>query len=124
MWRRRSRARRWPTRRRRGAAPRPGPTQAQASGAPAAAVTSRGYREEMEDFAYCVRLWKDDAGYAKKEDGKYEQRLPRCHGEVAMSDAIVALAANEAMHRSREAMKAGKGETVITFRDEWFDGDS
>ena len=28
---------------------------------------SRGYREEMEDFAYCVRLWDAKLGYKKDE---------------------------------------------------------
>jgi hypothetical protein len=28
-------------------------------------------------------------------DGEYVQRLPRCHGEVAMADAIVALTVNQ-----------------------------
>ncbi len=54
----------------------------------------------MEDFAYCVRLWDAKLGYEKK-DGKYVQRLPRCHGEVAMADAIIALTANRAMHERK-----------------------
>jgi len=87
-----------------------------AGGAPAIAGAggpiSRGYREEMEDFAYCVRLWEAKQGYAKK-DGKYEQRLPRCHGEVAMADAIVALTANLAM-KKRER---------IEFKPGWFDAE-
>ena len=37
----------------------------------------------MEDFAYCIKLW-DDADKANR-------RLPRCHGRVAMADAIIAL---------------------------------
>ncbi len=69
------------------------------AGAPAA--ISRGYREEMEDFAYCVRQWDAGLGYAKKtEKGKedeYVQRLPRCHGEVALADAVIALSSNNAM---------------------------
>jgi predicted dehydrogenase len=76
---------------------------------------SRGYREEMEDFAYCVRLWDPKLGYKgeKGPDGKfvYEQRLPRCHGEVAMADAVVALTANRAMKRRER----------IEFKDAWFD---
>jgi predicted dehydrogenase len=88
---------------------------ASTGGAPgsAAGTTSFGYREEMEDFAYCIRQWDPKRGYAKK-DGKYEQRLPRCHGEVAMADAIVALTANRAMHEKRR----------IEFKDAWFDSDS
>ena len=79
------------------------PARALATGQAALAGTpSRGYREEMEDFAYCVRMW-DQAN-------KAERRLPRCHGRVAMADAIVALTSNVAM-RKRER---------IVFRPEWF----
>jgi predicted dehydrogenase len=74
---------------------------------------SRGYREEMEDFAYCVRTWDHKLGYEKK-DGKYQQRLPRCHGEVAMADAIVALTANRAMREQKR----------IKFPNSWFDAES
>jgi predicted dehydrogenase len=91
-----------------------GPTAAGGPAAPAGAggPISRGYKEEMEDFAYCVRLWDAKQGYAKK-DGKYEQRLPRCHGEVAMADAIIALTANLSMKRRDR----------IEFKHDWFDAD-
>jgi predicted dehydrogenase len=72
---------------------------------------SRGYREEMEDFAYCIRLWDNAAGYEKGSDGKYKQRLPRCHGEVAMADAIIALTSNLAMKKHQR----------IEFKADWFD---
>jgi len=68
----------------------------------------------MEDFAYCVRMWNDKQGYEKNKDGKYVQRLPRCHGEVAMADAIVALSANLAMHEHQR----------IEFAKNWFDAES
>jgi predicted dehydrogenase len=74
---------------------------------------SRGYREEMEHFAYCVRKWDKGLGWQKK-DGKYVQDLPRCHGEVAMADAILALTANMAMDK----------KVRIEFEDNWFSGDS
>jgi len=61
---------------------------------------SRGYREEMEHFCYCVR------------NGKGWQEL-RCNGRVAMADAIMALTANLAM----------KTRKRIEFREEWFDAD-
>jgi predicted dehydrogenase len=74
--------------------------------APAAAVAlvsqekvSRGYREEMEHFCYCIREGKDDL---------------RCPGRVAMGDAIMALTANLAMKRKKR----------IVFKDEWFDPDN
>ena len=57
---------------------------------------SRGYREEMEHFCYCIRTGKDEL---------------RCNGTVAMADAIMALTANLAM----------KHKTRIEFKDEWFD---
>ncbi len=89
-----------------------GPSPGGASAAQAVAVAqqslsappSRGYREEMEDFAYCVRMW-NQAGT------KESRRLPRCHGEVAMGDAIIALTSNIAMHKNQR----------IEFKKEWFD---
>jgi predicted dehydrogenase len=84
------------------------PAKALASGQASLGVgpPSRGYREEMEDFAYCVRLWNQ----ADKKD----RRLPRCHGRVALADAIIALTANLAM-RSRSR---------IEFKPEWFQAGS
>lgn len=81
-------------------------------GGPAAAATasttlggpvSRGYKEEMEDFAYCVKLWN--------QTQSKDRRRPRCHGEVAMADAIIALTSNLAM----------KNRQRIEFADAWFD---
>jgi predicted dehydrogenase len=74
---------------------------------------SRGYREEMADFAHCVREWDPKTAYESK-DGKYVQRLPRCHGEVAMADAILALTSNLAMASRRQ----------IPFDPDWFKADS
>ncbi len=74
----------------------PGASAVKADGA-AGPPVSRGYREEMEHFAVCVRKWNKSQGYATNADGKYAQELPRCHGEVAMADAILALTANMAM---------------------------
>jgi hypothetical protein len=61
---------------------------------------SRGYREEMEHFCYCLRAGK------KNE--------LRCSGRVAMADAIMALTANLAMKLKKR----------IEFREEWFDAAS
>jgi predicted dehydrogenase len=77
----------------------------------------RGYRSEMEHFAFCVRRWqelKQPVSYEKK-DGKlvHEEIIPRCHGEVAMADAIIALTANLAMDR--------KNPRRIVFDEAWFD---
>ncbi len=80
----------------------------------------RGYRTEMEHFAYCVRMWqakkqpvsyeadKDSSGHSKL---KYADIMPRCHGEVAMADAIIALTANMAMAKKER----------ILFEEAWFD---
>lgn len=60
---------------------------------------SRGYREEMEHFCYCIRTGKNEL---------------RCDGRVAMADAIMALTANLAMKYQRR----------IEFKPSWFDVDS
>jgi len=60
---------------------------------------SRGYREEMEHFCYCIRSGKDEL---------------RCNGTVAMGDAIMAMTSNLAM----------KNKEHITFKPEWFDPES
>jgi len=94
-----------------------GPTPAGGASGPVGAgnaPVSRGYKEEMEDFAYCIRQWDAKQGYAKDDKGGYVQRLPRCHGEVAMVDAIIALSANQAMKKHQR----------IEFDPEWFLADS
>ena len=100
-------------------------------GGPAAAATavgatgtgggpvSRGYKEEMADFAFCIRQWDPGVGYKSETDPDtkkvhYAQRLPRCHGEVAMADAILALTSNIAMARHQR----------IEFDSDWFKADS
>jgi predicted dehydrogenase len=70
-------------------------------------TVSRGYREEMEHFAYCVRMWEQ--GSSDKD-----RPLPRCHGRVAMADAIIALTANLAMKRHQR----------IEFKHDWFEAES
>ena len=77
-------------------------------------VVSRGYREEIEDFAFCVRQWQKGQEY-------YKQRLPRCHGGVAMVDAIIALTANRAMRGTKENNNQPER---IEFKDAWFDAHS
>jgi len=81
------------------------PAKTLATGQPAlgGGPPSRGYREEMEDFAYCIRMWNQ----ADKKD----RRLPRCHGRVAMADAIIALTSNVAMRKRQR----------IEFDPRWFD---
>ncbi len=84
-----------------------GPTlDTQASGAAvaatkakgAAAKVSRGYTEELEHWAWCIRH-------------PALENQPRCPPKVAMADAIIALTTN---------MAARKGER-IEFKKEWFD---
>jgi predicted dehydrogenase len=93
-----------------GGSPSSGAVPARSATGGAAAV-SKGYREEMEDFAYCVRQWDAKAGYEAAADGAFKQRVPRCHGEVAMADAIIALTANLAMKKRKR----------VEFNPKWFD---
>jgi hypothetical protein len=77
-----------------------------ASAAPTLAKTalgdgpvSRGYTEEMEHFAWCVRNFD------------FEQNKPKCHPKVALADAVIALTTNIAIRDNRR----------IEFKPEWFD---
>ncbi|MBI2824676.1 MAG: Gfo/Idh/MocA family oxidoreductase [Planctomycetia bacterium] len=63
---------------------------------------SRGYTEEMEHFAWCVRNFD------------FENNRPKCYPKVAMADAVIALTSNIAMREGRR----------IEFKPEWFDIDS
>jgi predicted dehydrogenase len=67
---------------------------------------SRGYREEMEHFAYCIRM----QGQGTDSDEERLRRQPRCGGVQAMQDAIIALTANRAMREQRR----------IEFQADWF----
>jgi predicted dehydrogenase len=60
----------------------------------------RGYTEELEHWAWCIR-------------NRAPENLPHCHPKVAMADAVIALVANIA---------ARKGKRV-DFKEEWFDID-
>ena len=64
---------------------------------------SRGYTEQIEHWAYCIRN-PDPAN------------RPKCYPEVAMADAVIALTTNVAMQ------KGAKGEAgYIKFQESWFD---
>jgi predicted dehydrogenase len=78
-----------------------GASQAAAVGAMATQNVSRGYTEELEHFAWCIR-------------NRDPKNLPRCHAEVAMGDAIIALTTNIAAREQRR----------IEFKEEWFHVDS
>jgi predicted dehydrogenase len=83
-----------------------GPTlDTQASGAPTAASkagggekVSRGYTEELEHWAWCIRH-------------PAPENQPRCGPKAAMADAVIALTTNM-------AARSGK---PIKFKEEWFD---
>jgi predicted dehydrogenase len=62
---------------------------------------SRGYTEEIEHWAWCIRN-PDPANQ------------PRCKPEVAMADAIIALTTNIAIRQNKP----------VEFKDDWFDVDS
>jgi predicted dehydrogenase len=82
-----------------------GPSVAASLGGLATSTPSRGYREELEHFAYCVRHG-DPSNY--HEDSEHQ---PRCRGEVALADAVIALTSNLAMRQKRR----------IEFDPKWFD---
>lgn len=66
---------------------------------------SRGYTEEIEHWAWCIR-------------NRAPENQPRCKPEVAMGDAVIALTANTAIERTR------KGESgYVQFEDGWFNID-
>jgi predicted dehydrogenase len=73
------------------------------SGAGGGGPVSRGYREEMEHFAFCIKMWNQGMS-------KSDRPQPRCRGEVAMADAIIALTTNLAMEKQER----------IPFKKEWF----
>ncbi|MDX1963653.1 MAG: Gfo/Idh/MocA family oxidoreductase [Pirellulales bacterium] len=67
---------------------------------------SRGYTEELEHWAWCIRNQNDDS-----IDPKLLR--PRCHPKVAMADAIIALTTNMAIRNPEKPR--------IEFKEEWFD---
>ncbi len=62
---------------------------------------SRGYTEELEHWAWCIR-------------NPDPTHLPRCNPKVALGDAVIALTTNIAIRENRR----------IDFKKEWFDIDS
>jgi predicted dehydrogenase len=79
--------------------------QTQAASAGSTGKVSRGYTEEMEHFAWCIR----ENNFESPANGGL-----RCPGPVAMADAIMALTCNLAMkHKKR-----------VVFKEEWFDPES
>ena len=86
-------------------------TQASGEMGPAAKAAegpvSRGYTEEIEHWAWCIR----------NGDGKKDSEVQlRCKPEVALGDAVIALATNAAMK------KAANGEGgFLKFEDAWYE---
>ncbi len=63
---------------------------------------SRGYTEEMEHFAWCIR-------------NPSAENQPKCHPAVALGDAVIALTTNIAIARAK------KGESgMMKFDPNWF----
>ena len=62
---------------------------------------SRGYTEEIEHWAWCIR-------------NPDPVNIPRCHPKIALGDAVIALTTNIAMRENRR----------IEFNPAWFDIDS
>jgi predicted dehydrogenase len=81
----------------------------QASGGPAKAIAaaavgpdvSRGYTEELEHWAWCIRNPASD-------------HKPRCTPEVALGDAVIALTTNI----------AARNNLRVDFKEEWFKVDN
>ncbi|MEM9353099.1 MAG: Gfo/Idh/MocA family oxidoreductase [Planctomycetota bacterium] len=65
------------------------------------AEVSRGYQEEIEHWAWCIR-------------NPAPENQPKCTPKVAMADAVIALTSNIAMKENRR----------IEFEEAWFDIDS
>ena len=77
-----------------------GPAQTAAGGAKA--EVSRGYAEQLEHWAWCIRV---------NPKVKEETLQPRCNPKVALVDSVISLVTNIA---------ADKGKS-IAFNEKWFD---
>jgi len=71
------------------------------AGGAASAPPSRGYTEEMEHWAWCIR-------------NPAPENQPRCKPEVAIADAVIALVSNIALANPTT-------QSRIEFKPEWFD---
>lgn len=68
---------------------------------------SRGYKEEIEHWAWCISTGAKN----------FAENQPRCNGPVALADAVIALTAKQAIANSQK--KGGNG--FIEFQPGWFD---
>jgi predicted dehydrogenase len=78
-----------------------GDPESAAIGTLGALPAERGYTEELEHWAWCIR-------------NRSPENLPHCHPKIALGDAVIALVANKA---AREGKR-------IDFDEEWFNIDS
>ncbi|MCL2624031.1 MAG: hypothetical protein FWD31_10235, partial [Planctomycetaceae bacterium] len=68
---------------------------------------SRGYSEELEHWAWCIRV-NPAPDY---DSGTMDVKIyPKCYPEVALGDAVIALTTNIAMEL----------EQPVEFKEEWF----
>ncbi|MDR3109970.1 MAG: Gfo/Idh/MocA family oxidoreductase [Planctomycetaceae bacterium] len=81
-----------------------GPAQKAAGGGTADANVSRGYKEELEHWAWCIRENPNSADPTLQ---------PRCHPKIALGDAVIALVTNIAAEQGKS----------VAFKEEWFDPD-
>ncbi|MGL4594163.1 MAG: Gfo/Idh/MocA family oxidoreductase [Thermoguttaceae bacterium] len=79
-----------------------GPGQAAVGAGAGTAEVSRGYAEELEHFAWCIRVNPNN------DDPTLQ---PRCTPKIALCDSVIALGTNIA---------ADRGESLI-FDEAWFD---
>ncbi|MCO6456545.1 MAG: Gfo/Idh/MocA family oxidoreductase [Pirellulaceae bacterium] len=79
---------------------------AAAKTAASAGPVSRGYTEEIEHWAWCIR-------------NKSPENQPRCRPEVALGDAVIALTTNVAIRRG----STGEGG-YVKFDEAWYDIDN
>ncbi len=64
------------------------------------APISRGYTEELEHWAWCIK-------------NPSRENMPRCTADVALGDAVIALTSNIAIHDPEKRAR-------IEFKDDWF----
>ncbi|MDR1958422.1 MAG: Gfo/Idh/MocA family oxidoreductase [Planctomycetaceae bacterium] len=82
-----------------------GPAQKAVAASGGGPEVSRGYKEELEHWAWCIRV---------NPKNQNKELQPRCTPKIAMGDAIIALVTNIA------PSLGGK----VAFKEEWFDPDS
>ncbi len=77
-----------------------GPAQVAVAGA--VRQVSRGYKEQLEHWAWCIRV---------NPENKDPMLQPRCNPKVALVDSVIALVTNIAADK----------ETSVSFNEAWFD---